>query len=70
MIDTMKAALDQNMISAFWVVVGSLVLSNFGLIASGIHSYYRKQVKLRKDIDSAWVEIRLLKKSINENNKE
>ncbi|KYG70039.1 hypothetical protein AZI85_15210 [Bdellovibrio bacteriovorus] len=55
---------DQNMQNAFWLVVGSLVLSNAGLIASGVVSHFRKIRKMRRDIDTAWVEIRLLKKAL------
>lgn len=57
---------DQNMQMAFWTVIGSLVLSNAGLIAKEILSHFRGLRKMRKDIDSAWIEIRILKKALSD----
>jgi hypothetical protein len=62
--EEMRTAIgDQNMQSAFWFMVGSLIVSNAGLLVGAVVSHFKRLRKMRSDIDAAWIEIRLLKKA-------
>lgn len=63
--DVLRAIIgDQNMVTAFWLMIGSLILSNAGLIVHGVISHFKKLNKMRIDINSAHQEIRTIKKQI------
>ncbi len=59
--ETLRAAIgDENMLRAFWLMAGSLVLSNAGLIVGAIVAHVRKVNKLRTDLNKAFERIRAL----------
>lgn len=63
--EAFRAAIgDQNMINAFWLVVGSMAISNIGLIIQAFISYFKKINKAQADIKSAHDKIRELQKQI------
>ena len=58
-----KAAMvSPEQIQAFLFVFGFLAISNAGAIVSAAMSYFWRFKKMRLDIESAWREIRALKK--------
>ncbi|KYG65264.1 hypothetical protein AZI87_11965 [Bdellovibrio bacteriovorus] len=59
---------DQNLVSAFWMVIGSVVLSNIGLLVGAAVSHFRKIQKMRKDINEAHRLIRILRNQNNDSN--
>ena len=50
---------------AFWLVIGSLVLSNIGLIVNAVYSHIKKVNKLSADVTEAHKKIRSLEKKTN-----
>lgn len=51
---------EQSLQSAFWVMLGSLVLSNAGLIVGAILSHFRRLRRMRTDLNRAFERIRAL----------
>ncbi|MFN3453527.1 MAG: hypothetical protein ACK41T_01105 [Pseudobdellovibrio sp.] len=66
MIELQEPVGNQAMTSAFWMVIGSLVLSNVGLIINAVYSHLKKINKMSADVNAAHKEIRELKKQIKE----
>lgn len=61
--ESIRAAIgDQNLQSAFWLMVGSLILSNAGLIVGAIISHIKNVHKMRLDLNEAFRRIRILEK--------
>lgn len=60
---------EQNMQTAFWAMLGSLVLSNIGLIIGAFFSHIRKFNKMRIDINEAHKKLRELNNIINKEKK-
>lgn len=58
----MNAPIDNQTMTAFWLVIGSLVLSNVGLIINAVYSHIKKVNKMGDDITSAHKKIRVLEK--------
>ncbi|MBX2986485.1 MAG: hypothetical protein KF802_01180 [Bdellovibrionaceae bacterium] len=56
----------QNIVAAFWIVIGGLLLSNAGLVIQSVVSHFQKINKMRADINEAFKEIRELKKKEKE----
>lgn len=59
----MNAPLDSQSVTAFWLVIGSLVLSNLGLIINAVYSHFKRINKMSDDLDSAHKKIRVLEKT-------
>lgn len=53
---------EQNIQTAFWLVVGGLVLSNSGLIFQAVYSHIKKVNKNSVDLNEAFRRIRALEK--------
>ena len=62
----MNTPIDNQTMTAFWIVMGSLVLSNAGLIFNAVYSHFKRLNKMRVDIDAAHKEIRKLKQITKE----
>lgn len=58
----MNTPIDNQTMTAFWLVIGSLVLSNVGLIINAVYSHIKKVNKMGDDITSAHKKIRALEK--------
>lgn len=71
MLEGVRAAIgDENMQKVFWTVIGGLVLSNVGLLIKAGLGFFRKQIKLRTDINEAFKRIRKIEREINLTNQE
>lgn len=56
----MNVAIDNQTMTAFWLVIGSLVLSNIGLVINAVYSHIKKVNKVCTDMDAAHKKIRYL----------
>lgn len=54
---------EQNLATAFWVVVGWLVLNNITHVVKGIFETYKWKLKVNKDLNEAFRLIKELKAS-------
>ncbi len=55
---------DNGSLTAFWFVMGYLVVSNVGMIAGGVLAHIRKINRIKSDLDKAFIRIRILEKNL------
>ena len=51
-------------VTAFWVVIGYLIISNVGMIGGGVLAHIRKINRIKSDLDKAFIRIRILEKNL------
>lgn len=64
-LEPIKASITENSSTVFWSVVGFIILQNFGMICTGLWSFYLKFKKMRTDINKSWLAIRIISKKLN-----
>lgn len=66
----MNTPIDNQTMTAFWLVIGSLVLSNVGLIINAVYSHLKKINKMCDDLNAAHKKIKVLEQKTKQNYKE
>lgn len=66
----MNTPVDNQTMTAFWLVIGSLILSNVGLIINAVYSHLKKINKLCDDVNAAHKKIKVLEQKQNKITKE